>query len=94
MTNKQYKILKYIRTHNNTQTVCSKFNVDYQELQNKLPENSLTFNRECTEVYLTDWIESDVESRHRDAVRHWLPIIGADILSLVAIIISIIALRQ
>lgn len=94
MTNKQYKILKYINAHNDTQSVCDRFNTDYQSLQNMLPANSLTFNSNCSKVYLTDCATSDVEARHRDAVRHWLPIIGADILSLAAIIISIIALRQ
>lgn len=46
MTNLQYRICKYINKNHNLLDVCSKFKIDYLELQDKLGYSSLIFSDE------------------------------------------------
>lgn len=88
MTNKQYKILKYIHKHDDVKAVCKKFKCDYIQLQEMLPQNALEFKMDFTYVRLSEQMTEAVEWRIRDNKRFLIPVI----LSIVAIIISVIAL--
>lgn len=96
ISKKQANILNYIRKHNQLSVVLEKFDVDYIELQNKLPSNSIYFtnfkdiNKDISNVgvFLKQDIIPIIEMYNKDIFRFWLPII----ISILAIIISISAL--
>ena len=90
MTNKQYKMLRYISKHENLADVVKKYKMDYKKLQDVLPKKSLKFSdlggqKEIVRV-APDAL-SEVESRHNSNVHFWLGII---ITNVVTVIVSIL----
>lgn len=93
MTKHQIRICKKIRRYKKLPLILQSCKIDgYIELQMKLPIGSVIFSDdnmdENTEVVLNSHIVEELEERHWDAIKTYVPWI----LSICAIIISIIAL--
>lgn len=72
MTKQQYKICKFILKHPKLTRINEEFNLDYQQLQDKLGTHSLYFSDykfdENTSVCLSDTIIEEYEMYHRNKV--------------------------
>lgn len=93
MTNRQAKLCKIIRKEKRLNRILSKGHVsDYMELQEIFGPGCLMFSDdgmdENTEVTLVDELVEELEDRERTTFREWFSLV----LSICAIIISIIAL--